>query len=342
MRLIMDNSKRNIHSSGPLGMLIKSGQIKKVEDKDQIESSTIEQALSINKTAGLYFKTQTGIEFSEDELIYVDPTECEPWMYANRHENEFGDIDELVESLKTSKQLQPALIRNHPTPHDKIKYEIIFGRRRHVACLRLGIPFLAIRKHLPNIQDAIASQDAENKFRNNVSNFSNAKLYQRLLSDGIFKTEKELAEKLRLSPSTLNDLMAYAKIPDDVVSKIPNIHTLSKQIAVKLVQLIGKSEENHTRVLEIAGKLGASITSQVKLEQLFNKNSLKLSEPKATTSKTYNSNSGDKLFVFKADGRGLPSIVLNKDIIKHINLDDMCNYFSAYIEKKVLESGYPD
>ena len=120
----MDNSKRNIHSSGPLGMLIKSGQIKKIEDEVQLEPSSKEQISVLNKTSGLYFKTQTGIEFTEHELIYVDPKECEPWKYANRHESEFGEIDELIESIKTNKQLQPALIRNHPTPHDDIKYEI--------------------------------------------------------------------------------------------------------------------------------------------------------------------------------------------------------------------------
>ena len=58
----MDNSKRNIHSSGPLGMLIKSGQIKKIEDEVQLEPSSKEQTSVLNKTSGLYFKTQTGIE----------------------------------------------------------------------------------------------------------------------------------------------------------------------------------------------------------------------------------------------------------------------------------------
>lgn len=342
----MDNSNRNIHSSGPLGMLIKSGQIKKIDEEEVIDARTIapeiEHNSTANKTTGLYFKTQTGIQFSEDELIYVDPTECEPWLYANRHESEFGDIDELVESLKTSKQLQPALIRNHPAPHGKVKYEIIFGRRRHLACLKLGIPFLAIRKHLPNMQDAIASQDAENKFRNNVSNFSNAKLYQRLLKDGIFNTEKELADKLRLSPSTLNDLMAYAKIPDDIVKAIPDVHSLSKHLAVKIVQLLGKSDKNHPKILEIANKLGKTITSQAKLDQLFEKKSATDSATKKISAKTYSSNSGDKLFVLKADVRGLPAIVLNKNIIKHINLDEMCDFFTKHLEKQILESGYPD
>ncbi len=184
----MDNSKKNIHNSGPLGMLVKSGQVKKIEDTSAPVALVKELPTNSQKTGSFYFKTQSGIEFAENELMYVDPNKCEPWKYANRQEDELGNMDELVESLRNNKQLQPALIRNHPNPHDGINYEIVFGRRRHIACLKLGMPFWAIRKDIPNIQDAIALQDAENKLRNDVSNFSNAKLYKKLLLDGIFKT----------------------------------------------------------------------------------------------------------------------------------------------------------
>ena len=337
----MDNSKRNIHNSGPLGMLMKTGQIKKIQAIEEQNDSTQQV---IPRSAGSYFKTQSGIEFSEQELIYVNPEECEPWKYANRQESELGDIEGLIDSIKANKQLQPALIRNHPTPHDNIKYEVIFGRRRHIACTQLGIPFLAIRKDIPNIQDAIASQDAENKLRNDVSSYSNAMLYKRLLLDNVFKTEKELADKLRLSSSTFNDLMAYSKIPKNIVDAIPNIHGLSKQIAVKIVQLLNQSTDNHEKVLKIAGQLGKTITSQAKLEKIFEKDSMTPSKSiaKQSAAKAYVTANGKKLFTFKSDYRGLPSIVLHKDIAGFINYDDMCQHFSNYLENQVCESEYSD
>ena len=336
----MDNSKRNIHNSGPLGMLMKNGQIKKIETAEEKKAETNNYVN--HKSTGSYFKTQSGIEFSEQELIYVNPEECEPWKYANRQESELGDIEGLIDSIKAHKQLQPALIRHHPTPHDNIKYEVIFGRRRHIACLKLGIPFLAIRKEIPNVQDAIASQDAENKLRNDVSNYSNAWLYQRLLADNVFKTEKELADKLRFSTSTLNDLMAYAKIPEDIVNEIPNIHTLSKQLAVKLVQLLNKSKDNHTKILKIAGQIGKTITSQAKLEKLFDIEQKPSKKNTLHSAVSYTTPTGKKLFTFKSDYRGLPSIVLNKEIIDLINFEDMCHHVSSYLEKLVSESEYSD
>jgi ParB family transcriptional regulator, chromosome partitioning protein len=334
----MENSKRNVHNSGPLGMLMKSGQIKKIEST---EETILKQA---TPKAPSYFKTQSGIEFSEQELIYVDPEECEPWKYANRQESELGDVDGLIDSIKVNKQLQPALVRTHPNPHEKIRYEIIFGRRRHIACLKLGIPFLVIRKDIPNIHDAIASQDAENKLRNDVSNYSNAMLYKRLLSDNVFKTEKELSEKLRISYSTFNELMAYSKIPEDIVRAIPNIQGLSKQLAVKIVQLLNKSKDNHAKLLSIAKQLGKTITSQAKLEKVFETNT-SLQKNRVNTynvAKSYVSTNGTKLFTFKSDYRGLPSIVLNKEISGFVNVEDMCVHFSNYLEQIIAESEYSD
>ncbi|HDV5785711.1 TPA: ParB/RepB/Spo0J family partition protein [Legionella pneumophila] len=334
----MDNSKRNVHNSGPLGMLMKSGQVKKIESaEEEIVSKQAESRVPS------YFKTQSGIEFAEQELIYVNPEECEPWKYANRQENELGDIDGLIDSIKANKQLQPALVRNHPNPHGKIKYEVIFGRRRHIACMRLGIPFLVIRKDIPNVQDAIASQDAENKLRNDVSNYSNAMLYKRLLLDNVFKSEKELSEKLRISYSTFNELMAYSKIPEDIVRAIPDIHALSKQLAVKIVQLTNRSKEDYKKMLSIANQLGRTITSQAKLEKIFEANNVhQKMEPTITNAKSFISINGKKLFTFKSDYRGLPSIVLNKEIAGYINVDDMCEHVSNYLEQVIAESEYSD
>lgn len=336
----MDNSKKNIHNSGPLGMLMKSGQVKKIHTSDELNPT---QEIS-HKVIGSYFKTQSGIEFSEQELIYVNPDECEPWKYANRQEGELGDIDGLVDSIKANKQLQPALIRIHPNPHDNIKYEVIFGRRRHIACTKLGIPFLAIRKDIPNIQDAIASQDAENKLRNDVSNYSNALLYKKLLEDNVFKTEKELAIKLHISHSTLNELMAYSKIPDEIIQKIPNIHELSKQLVVKLVQLLNKSDDNFQKILDIAPQLGKTINSLAKLEKKFEQEltTIKKETANRSNARSYATSQGKKLFTFKSDYRGLPSIVIHKNIASVINSEDLCKYLFNYLEDQVSESEYSD
>lgn len=330
----MDNSKKSVHSSGALGVLLKSGQIKKI---DETKETTIERDRpAFPHSLGLHhYKTQSGIEFSEQELMYVDPKECEPWKYANRHEDELGDIDELIESIKTSKQLQPALIRKHTLPHDGIEYEIVFGRRRHIACLKLGIPFLVILKDLPNVQEALIAQDAENKLRNDVSHYSNAMLYSRLIADGIFKNEREVADKLRISPSTFNDLMAFAKIPHAIAKKIPDIHHLSKLLAVKIIQLLNKSQQNYAKLEEVADQIGVTLNTQGKLERVieFTNRTTATSISSEIQTKTYKGKDGQKLFTFKADGRGLPIIVFDKAIANRMDYEKLCTHLLNYIEE---------
>ena len=329
--LFMDNKKRNVHNSGPLGMLLKSGQVNKLEYST---ADSDENVTTLTKAMPSYFKTQSGIEFSEYELIYVDPKECEPWKYANRQENEFGDIEELVESIKNNKQLQPALIQPHSEPHNEVKYEIIFGCRRHIACLKLGIPFLAIKKNISNIQKAIAAQDAENKVRNDVSNYSNATLYKKLLDDKAFNTQKELAEKLRLPTSSLTELMSFTKIPDEILNRIPNVHALSIIFAITIVSLLKGSKSNYEYLLELAPQIGKKITSPARLRKVIEGKTAK-SKPKMGASKLYKSNSGEKLFTLKFDQRGAPSIVFNKQMKEQFNIEELCNLIKGNLDNQL-------
>jgi ParB family transcriptional regulator, chromosome partitioning protein len=332
----MNNSKKNIHNSGPLGKLIGSGHVKKVDTDEELNSQR--DYIKRGNEGSFYFKTQFGIEFNENELIFVDPKECEPWKYANRLEDDMGDLEGLIESIRENKQLQPALVRPHPNRHDGIIYEIIFGRRRHLACLKLGIPFLVIRKNIQNIQDAVASQDAENKFRKNVSGYSNALFYKRLLAESVFKTEKELAKKLGMSSSTLNDLMAYIRIPDDIIKAMPNIHNLSNSMALKIVSLLNKSDKWHNRILECAPEIGKTITSPIRLEKALSQK--KTRESYSNETQIVFSPKGKKLFTFKRDQRGAPCFVLHRELWG-IDHEQLCDYLKSYLEA-AMKSGYPD
>ncbi len=329
----MNNSKRNIHNSGALGMLVRSGQIKKIDNDNEVNPTPSEPNQEQSR-GGSFFRTQSGIEFSEQELIYVDPKECESWKYANRLEDEMGKIDELMDSIRKNKQLQPALVRLHPNPHDGIKYEIIFGRRRHVACLKLGINFLVIRKNISDIHEAVVSQDAENKLRKDVSNYSNALLYKRLLLDKVFKSEKELANELGLTYSTFNDLMAYSKIPADIAALIPNIHDLSNSMALKIVSLLNKSANTHEQLLKIAPQIGTTISSPVKLDKTIEnlKNYKNSAQAKVSKAKIFKNSSGDKLFTIKVDHRGSTCFVLDKNISSTINLEHLCSQIKSFLE----------
>lgn len=337
----MDNSKRNIHNSGPLGKLMQTGQIKKVDLEEESSPGKLQHVgLEGLNTTSSYFKTQAGIKFNENELVFIDPKECEPWEYANRSEEEMGEIDELMESIKSNTQLQPALIRIHPAPHGDIKYQVIFGRRRLEACKRLGMPFLVIKKNGLTTQEAIACQDAENKLRANVSNYSNALLYRRLIQDKTFSGEKELAEKLHIPKQSLNDLMSFNKIPQAVVSKIPDMHNLPVYMALKIAKLASEGTDTVSKLTEIAPKIGNIVNTPSKLEAALNQKShIKSNVPHGTL--TINAPDGKKLFTFKIDSKGIPTITLNKAATDGIDFNRLCDEVKLLL-LKFTESGAPD
>lgn len=337
----MDNSKRNVHNSGPLGMLVKTGQIKKIdltEEPNQINLQHV--GLDGLKSPGSYFKTQAGIQFNEDELVFLDPKECEPWEYANRSDDEMGDMDELIKSIRENSQLQPALVRTHPSPHDGIKYQIIFGRRRYIASLKLGFKLLVIKKDSLSLQDAISCQNAENKYRQDVSNYSNAVLYKKLLVNKAFKTEKELAEKMGLSSSSLSDLMSYTKIPKEILDKISNIHQLSIYMAIKITRLLSTHDDAFNKLIQIAPEIGKKINTPAKLELFIkSKNDQDLDVPRRT--QTIQSTKGKKLFTFKIDHKGSPIVIIQKDVFDEINFDQLCEQLKKAIEN-CIEYRSPD
>jgi ParB family chromosome partitioning protein len=327
----MDKPVKNVHNSGALGSLLRAGQIRKVESEDMNkEDTSVVSSVEGMRVSPASFSTESGIQFNENDLVYLDPNECEPWIYANRHSSEMGDIDELINSIQNNKQLQPGLVRLHPKPHNGFKYEIIFGRRRHEACLRLGIKFYAIRKLNLDLHEAILSQDAENKFRKDVSNYSNAFLYKRLLDDKVFKNEKELALKLRIPSSSFNDLMSYTKIPEDIAINISNIHSLSINMALKINYLISADIRNADILRSLATKIGSSITSPAKLENELN-NILQKKNPHPNTKAVFKDDDGHNLFTYKTDKSGKPIFIVDVSIIKTLDVEKLCSELKSLI-----------
>jgi ParB family chromosome partitioning protein len=342
----MSNKKRNINLTGALGMLIKKGEIHKVDsvsdDLDRKSNTNNSKQDNFKSQENIFFRTKSGIEFKSNDLIYIDTNECEPWKYANRRQKDLGKekLDELIESIRINQQLQPGLIRKHPKPEKSgKKYEILFGRRRHLACSKLKIPFLAIYKDIPSNKDAILLQDAENRFREDVGNYSNAVLYKNLLNDGVFKSERELAKKLKISHNALNNLLSLAKIPTEIMDYIEHPNNLSKSMAIQMLKIISENGNNGFKKLkEIAPNIGKGkpISSPTKLIQAIeSKNEINGKRKKPPiVSKKYICSKGNKLFSFKYDRRGLPTIVFDKKVSQNLNIEYICGLLKNIIENK--------
>jgi ParB family chromosome partitioning protein len=147
----------------------------------------------------------------------IDPTCIRPTRWANRHEAAFATPE--FESLKASIALaggnaQPVLVREQSTD----RYEVVFGHRRHRACLELGLPVLAVvAERSMGDQEVFLSMERENRERADLSPFEQGRSYLSALDAGLFPSLRRLAEAVGVSHTWVRKSMLVAQLPDLVV-----------------------------------------------------------------------------------------------------------------------------
>jgi ParB family chromosome partitioning protein len=149
----------------------------------------------------------------------LDPSTIRPTRWANRHaasfENaEFAGLKADIE--QAGGNVQPILVR--PVHGETDRYELVFGHRRHRACLDLGIPVLAAI-WIDELGDAelFAAMDRENRERADLSPYEQGMMYQRALDEQLFPTQRQLAEKLGVSHTWVRKALIVAQLPPSVV-----------------------------------------------------------------------------------------------------------------------------
>ncbi|MEP6876751.1 MAG: ParB/RepB/Spo0J family partition protein [Burkholderiales bacterium] len=115
-------------------------------------------------------------------------------------------------------------------------YEIVFGHRRHRACLELGIPVLAAIYTGPLSDiDLFAMMDRENRERDDLSPYEQGATYRRALDEHLYPSQRRLAEALGISHTWVGKTLDVADLPGAVVECFRNPlyiqHRHAEQIA---------------------------------------------------------------------------------------------------------------
>ena len=182
----------------------------------------------------------------------IDPTSIRPSRWANRHEASFATP--AFASLKASialagRNAQPILVREHLPD----QFEIVFGHRRHRACLELGIPVLAVvaEQSLGDIE-VFLSMEQENRERVDLSPFEQGRSYVSALESGLFPSQRRLAEAVGVSHTWVRKSMLVAQLPEPVLQAIRS----PLEIQPKHAEVIAAElERDRASVLRRAEKL---------------------------------------------------------------------------------------
>jgi ParB family chromosome partitioning protein len=146
----------------------------------------------------------------------LDPKRIKASRYANRHELAFSSAEfekTRAEIANAGGNVQPIKVR----PIGKSgEYEIVYGHRRHRACLELGLPVLAMIESIDD-QALFVEMDRENRARADLSAWEQGMMYRRALDTGLYPSARKLADAVGVDLGHVGKAIALAKLPAEVV-----------------------------------------------------------------------------------------------------------------------------
>jgi ParB family chromosome partitioning protein len=185
--------------------------------KDQI--SVEEMLARADKKGGDSTVLLPFVESEGNRPLLLDPAEITHSRYANRlPENFQGAIfDELKESIRLMNgNVQPIKVRRISSPAGNFKYEVVFGHRRHAACLQLGVRVKAFCEPIDD-RSLFLEMDRENRGRADLSAWEQGLSYVNALDSGLFPSARKLAEALGADLTNVGRAISIGKLPQVVV-----------------------------------------------------------------------------------------------------------------------------
>jgi ParB family chromosome partitioning protein len=195
-------------------------------------------------------------------VLRLDPKSIHSSEFANRLDAALQDSDAefrlLKEDIRTQGQLDPIRVRPAPAA-SAYEYEIVYGHRRHAACLMLdretegGFRVLALldvaavdRKRL------VLRMHAENDVREDLSPYEYGRMYRSWLSAGLFETQGELAAAVGRDDSPVSMYLQIADLPTEVLAAFVDPRDISLRWAPQVMKAL---KEDREHVLGVARTL---------------------------------------------------------------------------------------
>lgn len=161
-----------------------------------------------------------------DVVRRLDATLVGASKWANRDRAHFST--EAFANLKAEIEsaggnIQPIKVRTLVSPEKSgPRFEIVYGHRRHQACLELGIPVLALVEDGMKDAQLFIEMDRENREREDLSPWEQGVMYSRALDEGLFPSAKQLAAALGVDMGTVSKAKTLSALPQDVVAAFPS------------------------------------------------------------------------------------------------------------------------
>lgn len=176
----------------------------------------------------------------------LDPKLIRASKWANRQPSSLQDqaFDDLKSDIDSvGGNVQPIKVRpikvdaSTPVDGNAPKYEIVYGLRRHKACLELGFSVLAV---IDDVSEEIlfSEMSRENRQRSDLSPYEQGLSYCRALDYGLFPSVRKMCAVLSIDPANAGRVIALARLPKEVIAAFPSPGDLQYHWSTLLVNAV--------------------------------------------------------------------------------------------------------
>lgn len=166
-------------------------------------------------------KAELDVFKASKPTLKLRPEDVQASVWANRHQDSFltSEFTSLKAEIESAgENIQPIKVRalKEPNPLTGARYEIVFGHRRHRACLDLGIGLNAIVDDV-NEKELFIQMDRENRERADLRPYEQGAMYLRALESGLFSSLRLLCKDVGADPSNVSKSISIAKLPEAIL-----------------------------------------------------------------------------------------------------------------------------
>lgn len=195
----------------------------------------------------------------------LDPTHVSASRWANRHEDSFlnSEFEQLKAEIENAGgNIQPIKVRPIAGT-DKLHYEIVFGHRRHRACLELGIEVLALVESIDD-KAVFEEMDRENRQRADLRPYEQGMMYRRALDEGLYPSLRKLSKSIGVEPSNVSTAIKITQLPEVILDAFPTRLDIQYRWGPLLEKALEKDQDiviAHAKAVSAARLAGEKISS---------------------------------------------------------------------------------
>lgn len=278
-------------------------------------------------------------------LREIDPRQIVPSKWANRHAASFVDAEfaALKEEIRESGgvvqpiKVRPLPVLNGSTPGSTVgtqdtKYEVVFGHRRHRACLELGLPVHAVVEELTD-QALFQQMERENRQRKNLSAWEQGCMYRQAIDAGLYPSLRKLAESIDVDVSLVSKAVALARLPDAVVSAFASPLDIQFRWAGPLSDLVQKDPEGLlARARDLQGAAGGRMTSAQVFAALTAPRAIETPQAREAGAEVFRE--GRKVAVLGVDRQGRDILTFERGVLGEARRKELMQWLEGFLSRQ--------